>query len=80
MKTAFAVDEHTLVIAEVAKFVRFDLVFLGFGKIHTALASTRTPRPFDHLFFAQEIGGLNGIRFIGGAENHPVAQVECQHL
>ena len=43
MKTAFAVDEHTLVIAEVAELVRLDFVFLRFVVIHIAFSGAVTP-------------------------------------
>jgi hypothetical protein len=32
------VNEHALVVAEVAELVRLDFVFLGFGKIHAAFS------------------------------------------
>jgi hypothetical protein len=42
-KAAFAVDEDTFVVAEIAEFVRFDFVFLGFGMIDVALAGAEAP-------------------------------------
>jgi hypothetical protein len=30
---------------------------------------------FHNTLFAEKIGGLNGVRFIGAPENHPIAQV-----
>lgn len=42
-EAAFTVDEHALVVAEIAEFVRFDFVFLGFGVVHVALAGAESP-------------------------------------
>ena len=72
-KTTFAVDENALVIVEIAKFVGFDFVFLSFGIVHVALAGAESPRAFHHALFADEVGGLNGIGFIGGTEDESVA-------
>jgi hypothetical protein len=30
--------------------------------------------------FAEKIGGLNRIGFIGGTKNHPVAKIQRQHF
>ena len=65
-------------VAEIAELVRFDFVFLGFVVIHIAFASTVTPRAFYDPFFADEIGGLNGIGFVGRAKHHPVAKIQGQ--
>jgi hypothetical protein len=35
---------------------------------------------FTTKFFAKKVGGLNGIRFIGGTKNHPVAKIQRQHF
>ena len=78
MKAAFAVDENTFVVAEIAELVRLNFVFLCFVVIDIAFAGTVTPRAFYHPLFADEIGGLNGIGFVGGAENHPVAEIQRQ--
>jgi len=32
-----------------------------------------TPGTFHDTLFAEKIGGLNGIGFIGAAKNHPIA-------
>ena len=74
-KSAFAVDEDALVVAEIAEFVRLDFVFLGFGIVHVAPAGAESPRAFHHALLADEIGGLNGVGFVGRAENHPVAKI-----
>ena len=67
-------------ITEVAQLVWLDFVFLGIVEIDAALAGTGTPRTLHHLFLAQKIGGLNGVRLVGRPENHPVAQIQRQHL
>jgi hypothetical protein len=74
-ESLFTMDEHTFVIAEFAEFVGFDFVLLGFGVIHAALSGAGTPRAFHHLLFAKKIGGLDGIGFVGGAKNHPIAKI-----
>ena len=79
-KATFAMDEHAFVVAEVAEFVRFDFVFFGFGVVHVALAGAESPRAFHHALFADEIGGLNGVAFVGGAEDEPVAEIEREHF
>ena len=43
MKPPFTVDENTLMVAEIAEFVRFDFVFLGFVVVHVAFAGAVTP-------------------------------------
>jgi hypothetical protein len=42
-KTAFAVDNNALVVAEIAELVRLDFVFLGFVVIHVAFSGTVAP-------------------------------------
>ena len=71
-------DKHTLVVAEIAQLVRLDFMFLGFIVIYVSFSGAVTPRAFYDPFFADEIGGLNGIGFIGGAKNHPVAKIQSQ--
>jgi hypothetical protein len=71
-------DEDALVVTEIAQFVRLDFVFFGFVVIHVSFSGTVTPLAFYHPFFADEIGGLNGIGFVGGPENHPVAKIQGQ--
>lgn len=65
-------------VAKITEFVRLDFVFFNFVVIHVALAGAVTPGAFYDPFFADEIGGLNGIGFIGGAENHPVTKIQGQ--
>lgn len=36
-------DEHALVVAEVAEFVQLDFVLLGFGVVHVAFAGAESP-------------------------------------
>jgi hypothetical protein len=43
--------------------------FLGLGVVHVALAGAEAPRTLHDALLAARIGGLNGITFIGGAEN-----------
>ena len=38
LESILAMDQHALVVAEVAELVRFNFVFLGFGIIDVALA------------------------------------------
>ena len=68
-------DENALVVAEIAEFVRFDLVFLGFGVVDVPLPGAESPGAFHHALFADEVGGLNGVCLISGAEDEPVAEV-----
>lgn len=42
-KTAFAVDQNALVIAEIAEFVRLNFMFFGFVVIHISFAGAVTP-------------------------------------
>lgn len=71
-------DENALVVAEHAQFVRLDFVFFNFVVSHVALSGIVTPGAFHDPLFANKIGGLNRIGFIGGAENHPVAEIQGQ--
>ncbi len=73
-------DEYALVVAEIAELMRFDLVLLGFGVVDVALAGAESPRAFHHALLAKKIGGLHGIGFVRGAENHPVAEIQYEHL
>ena len=73
-------DENAFVVAEIAELVRLDFVFLGFIVIHIAFAGTVAPRAFYDPFFPDEIGGLNGISFVGGTENQAVAKIQRQNL
>lgn len=63
-------------VAEVAEFVWFDFVFFGFGVIDVAFAGAEAPGAFDDALFADEVGGLDGVGLVGGAEDHAVAKVE----
>lgn len=42
-KAALAMNEHTLMVTEIAKLVRFDFMFFSFGIIDIALAGAKTP-------------------------------------
>jgi len=75
-EAAFAVDEDALVVAKDAELVGFQFVFLGLGVVHVALAGAETPRAFHDALLADEIGGLNGVAFVGGAEDDPVAKIQ----
>ena len=39
-KSLFTMNQHTFVVAEFAKFIGFNFVFLGFGIIHVAFSRT----------------------------------------
>ena len=79
-ESSFAVDEHALMVAKIAELVRFDFVFLDFVVIHIALACTEAPRAFDDALLAEKIGSLDGVGFIGGAEDHAIAEIQRQHF
>ena len=64
-----AMDEHALVVTEIAELVWFDFVLLGLVVINIALAGAVTPRAFYNPRFADEIGGLHRVGFVGGSEN-----------
>src|SRR5205809_2907331 len=68
-KTALAVNEDALVIAEIAEFVRLDSVLLSLGVVDVAPACAETPRAFDHALLANEISGLNCVGFVGSPED-----------
>lgn len=70
-------DEDALVVAEL---VRFDFMLLGFGVVRVALAGTIAPRSFHDLLLSEEVGGLDSIGFVGGAEVEAVAEIQRQHL
>jgi len=42
-KSPFAMNNNALVVAEIAKFMGFDLVFFGFVVIHIAFSGAVTP-------------------------------------
>jgi hypothetical protein len=71
-------NKNALMVAEIAELVRFDFVFLGFVVVHVSFAGTVTPGAFYDALLADEIGGLKGIGFVGGAENHPVTKIQGQ--
>src|SRR5260221_1265492 len=72
LESSLAVDEDALVVPETAELMRFDFVFFGFGIVHIALAGTVSPRALHHVILAQKVSSLNGIQFVGGAEDHAV--------
>ena len=67
-------NHHTLVVTKIAELVRFDFVLLGFVVVHVALAGTESPRALYDTLFAEKIGGLNRIGFVGCPEDHSVAE------
>ena len=75
-KASLTMDEDALVVAEIAKLVGFDFVFLGFGVIDVAFAGAEAPGTFDYALFANEVGGLDRVGLVGGTEDHAVAEVE----
>src|SRR6185503_10369222 len=75
-KSPFTVDEHALVVAEVAELVGFDLVLLGFVVVHVAFTRAESPGAFDDALFAKKVGGLNCVAFIGSTEHHAVAEIQ----
>ena len=72
---AFTVNQHALVVSQVPKNVRLDLMFFGFLVVAVASAPAVTPGALDDLAFAEKIRALHGIRLICGAEDHPITQV-----
>ena len=62
-------------VSERTEDVRLDPVFLGLRIIHGPLSRIESPAPFDHPLLPEKIGGLNGARLVGGAEDHSVAKV-----
>jgi len=40
LESLFTVNQHAFVVAEIAELVRFDFVFLHFGKIYRAFSRT----------------------------------------
>src|SRR6266581_8442392 len=74
-KTALAVNQDALVIAEIAELVRLDSVLLGLGVVDVAPACAETPRAFDHALLANEISGLNCVGFVGSPEDQAVAEI-----
>ena len=73
-------DEHAFVVAESAEFVRFDFVFLRFGVIDVAFARAETPRALHDALFAEKVCGLDGIAFVSGAEDEPVAEIQRENF
>ncbi len=68
-EAALAVDDDAFVVAHVSQLVGFNFVFLCLRIVDVALSGAVTPGTFHHVFLAEEIGGLNGIGFIGGPED-----------
>jgi hypothetical protein len=69
-------DKHALVVPQIAQFVGLYFVFLRFGVVDVALAGAESRSAFHQPLFAKKIGGLDGIGFIGGAEDHPVPEIQ----
>jgi hypothetical protein len=67
-------------VTKIAEFVRFDFVFFGLGAVHVALARAESPEAFHDALFADEVCCLDGIGFIGGAEDEAVAEIQGQHF
>ena len=79
-EATLAVDEHAFVIAKCTERVRLEPVFFSLGIVHAAPAGAVAPSAFDDAPFAEEIGGLNRIGFVGGTEDNPVAKIQREHL
>src|ERR1043166_8132945 len=73
-------NQNALVVAEVAELVWLNLVLLGLGVIHSSLACAVAPGALDDALLAEKVRGLDGIGFLGGAENETVAEIEGQHF
>ena len=79
MKAFFTVDDDALMVAQTAQLMRFDLVLLGFGIVHVAFTGAEPPRALHHAFLAKKVSSLNGIGFVGSAEDHPVAEIQGEY-
>jgi len=74
------VNQHALVVAEIAEFVRFDFVLFGFGVVDIAFTGTVSPGAFDHALFAEEVSCLDGVSLICAAKDDPIAQIQREHF
>jgi hypothetical protein len=74
------VNEDALVVPETAELMRLDFVFLSFGIVHVAFTGAEAPRALHHVLLAKKVSSLNGVRFVGGAEDHAVTEIEGEHL
>jgi hypothetical protein len=50
----------------------------AFVVAEVAFAGAESPGAFDDAFFADEVGGLDGVGLVGGAEDHAVSEIEGQ--
>ena len=78
VELSFAVNQNTLVVAKITQFMRFDLVLLGFR--NSSHCFFRRCVPVERLTtrFFQKVGSLNGVGFIGGTKDYPIAKVQRQ--
>src|SRR5690348_12856069 len=80
LEATFAVDDDALIVAKVAEFVWLYLVLLSFIVVHIAFARAESPGAFDDALLAEKISGLHRISFVGGSEDHAVAEIQREHL
>jgi hypothetical protein len=78
-ESPLAMHQDALVIALIAKTVGFYFMFLVLGIRHAVFAGMRPPVAFHNPLHAEKISRLNGVCFIGAAENHPVVQIQREH-
>ena len=67
-------------VTQIAELVGFDFVLLGFGVVHILPSGTVTPRAFHDALLAKKVGGLDCIRFVGGAEDDAITEIQHEHL
>lgn len=75
-ESPFAVDQDALVVVEAAELVGLQPVFLGLGIVDITLAAGAALRTLHDAFLAENVGGLDGLAFVGDAEDHSVTRVQ----
>ena len=54
----FAMEQHARVFWQSAQLIRLDLVLLVLGVVTGSVAMRVSPRAFDELLFAEEVGAF----------------------
>ena len=79
-ETFFAVDEHALMLAKLAKQIGFDFVFLHLRvrpRVHSARISVGR---FLDLLLSEKIGALDCTVLVCRFEYHSIPQIEREHF